>query len=132
MVESTEQAIEILRDTDLSELEREHAIAYLHDHPTPEAIDALIEGLEDDDPGVRWKSATALARQGESAMHPLLIALCQPDADARLREGAWHVLRQNSSSEVRAESQELLQALRGPSANIATLEAANKLLLIYR
>ena len=132
MVESTEQAITILKDTELSELEREHAIEYLQDHPSPEGIEAFIVALEDDDPGVRWKSASALALQGQSAMHPLLEALCRPDADARLREGAWHVLRQNASKEVREDGQELLQALRGPAANIATLEAANKLLLKYR
>ena len=132
MIESSEQAINMLKDTNLSEVEREHAIEYLHEHQTDEGIAILIEALEDDDPGVRWKASEALAAFGESAMPRLLEALCQPSTDQRMREGAWHVLRQNSSHSVRAETQKLQKALKGPSANIASMEEANKLWMKYR
>lgn len=132
MIESVEQAINTMKDTDLSEVEREHAIQYLQEHQTDEGIDVLIDALEDDDPGIRWKASEALSAYGESAMPRLLEALCQPSTDQRMREGAWHVLRQNSSHTVRAETQELQKALKGPSANIASMEEANKLWLKYR
>ena len=128
MIESTEQAIEIIQDTANSETEREQAIHFLQEHESREGIDVLVASLEDDDYGVRWAAGSALAQFGESAMPSLLNALIKADSDSRLREGAVHILHISSSRKVRDESKELLEALKGPSAAIASMEAAYDLL----
>ena len=61
-------------------------------------------------------------------MPALLKALTRPDSDSRLRESAVHIIHQNSSSKVREDTQELLGALKGPSAAIASIEAAYELM----
>ena len=127
-IKSSQQAISILQNTGLGELEREHAIKYLQEHPSSEAIDALVTGLEDDDYGVHWACGSALAALGEPAFPALLQALVKPDNSPRLREGTRHVVHYNLSSKVKAESGQLMQALKGSAAGIATIEAAYQLM----
>jgi HEAT repeat protein len=127
MIESTVQAIALLQNDILSELEREDAIHYLRDHPSPEAIEALVTALDDDDAGVRWSAGAALATLGEAALPTLLEALSK-SPDVRLMEAARHVLHYNTSAKVRDETQELMRALKGPEAALATEVAARKLL----
>jgi HEAT repeat protein len=124
VIVSTEQAIDILQDTSNSETEREHAIHFLQEHESREAIDALVAALEDDDYGVRWAAGSGLAQCGESAMPSLLKALIKADNDSRLREGSVHIFHNSASRKVREDSTELLEALKGPSAAIASMEAA--------
>lgn len=128
MIESTEQAIAELEDASRSELEREHAIQYLQEYRPPEGIDPLVTALDDDDYGVRWAAGSALATYGQEAMPALLKALTRPDSDSRLRECAVHIIHNNTSGKVKKDSQELLLALKGPSAGIATIEAAYELM----
>jgi HEAT repeat protein len=124
MIESTEQAIDILQDTANSEAERENAIHFLQQHESREGIEVLVTALEDDDYGVRWAAGSALAKFGESAMPSLLNALIKADNDSRLREASVHIIHNSTSRKVREESKELLKALKGPSAAIASMEAA--------
>ena len=128
MIESIEQAIKILQDTSETEVEREHAIQYLHEHESGEGIDALVASLEEDDYGVRWAAGSALAQIGENAMPSLLKALIKADNDVRLRDATVHIIHTNSSRKVREESVALLEALQGPSAAIASMEAAYALM----
>lgn len=131
MIKSTEDAVAILRNTRLSELEREDAIRYLQEYPSPDGMEALVAALQDDDTGVRYKAGAALAQLGEAGMPALLRALCQPSEDILLRQGARHVLHYNASPRVRQQTQELMGALKGPGSAVATMEAAHKLLAVW-
>jgi hypothetical protein len=100
----------------------------LPDHPTAEGIEALVTALEDDDAGVRRSAGAALAQLGDVAFPALLGKLAHRSNDAWLREGARHGIHYNSSPRVRDESGDLMRALKGPGADIASMEAAYKLL----
>ena len=128
MIESIEQAIGILKNNKLGELEREEAVEYLRKNPSAEGNDALIAGLDDDDYGVHWACGSALADLGEQAFPPLLMALSQSDNSIRLRRGARHVIHYNKSAKVRTKSAGLLKALKGQGAASATEVEAHKLL----
>ena len=64
----------------------------------------------------------------EAAMPALLGALMKADSDSRLRESSVHIIHSNSSQKVKSDSEELLKALKGPSANISSMEAAFELM----
>ncbi|MEZ4663345.1 MAG: HEAT repeat domain-containing protein [Caldilineaceae bacterium] len=102
-------------------------IERLSTHPTPENLKKLVDMMEDADFGVRWEAAAALASLGFDALRPVLQALCERSS-AWLREGAHHVFYYSSSAIVRAKAAELLKAMRGPAADIATMQMAGKLL----
>jgi hypothetical protein len=84
--------------------------------------------LRDDDFGVRWAAATGLAFAGDAALVPLLQEIVAHGSDRDLRDAAHHALSQSASPQVRSETRELQGAMKGPSADIATPEAAFKLL----
>ena len=132
MIESTEQAISILQNTKLGELDREDAIEYLRLNPSAEGSLALVAALDDDDHGVGWACGSALASLGEQAFPPLLEALSQPDNSIRLRQGARHVIHYNSSIKVRHQSAQLLKALKGQGAALSTEVEAHKLLTQFK
>jgi HEAT repeat protein len=94
-------------------------------------MEALVAALQDDDSGVRWAAGAALAQLGDAGMPALLKALCRPSEDTLLREGARHVLHYNASLRVRQETQELMQALKGPGSAVSTMEAAHRLLVLW-
>ena len=126
-ITSLEQAIEILKDGSRKELERVTAVSYLVEAGTPEAIDALISVLSDDDYGVRWAAAEGLAKLGAKAAPAVLRAILSPDADDRLREAAHHIFKQNSDLLIRSEAKPLVRALE-TSTGVDDLTEAGKLL----
>ncbi len=130
-IDNTKKAISILQDTSYQELEREKAVTYLKVHPSAAGIKALVLGLGDDDYGVHWACGTAVAYLGEDAFHVYLEALAKADHSQRLREIARHLIHNNSSDKVRQDGQALLAAVKGPTAALATIEEANKLLVKY-
>jgi HEAT repeat protein len=132
MIKSTQEAIAILQNTRLSELAREDAIYYLQEYPSPEGMEALVAALQDDDPGVQWAAGAALAQLGDAGIPALLRALSQPSEDTLLRQGARHVLHYNASTRVRQQTQELMQALKGPGSSVSTMEVAYKLLAQWK
>ena len=131
MINSVEQAIAQLQNAELPEVERVNAVRFLQGNPTPQAVDALVEVLDDDDHGVRWSAGSALAFIGEPAMPAILRALITPDTSRVLRDGVHHVIVDNSSPKVRAECQDLLKALKGSQSGIASMEAALKLTRVF-
>lgn len=131
MINSVEQAIAQLQNAELPEVERVNAVRFLQGNPTPQAVDALVEVLDDDDHGVRWAAGSALAYIGEPAMPAILRALITPDTSRVLRDGVHHVIVDNSSPKVRAECQDLLKALKGSQSGIASMEAALKLTRVF-
>ncbi|HRI56179.1 MAG TPA: HEAT repeat domain-containing protein [Anaerolineae bacterium] len=132
MLENTAQAIAALQDTKLAENQRVDAARFLAADPSPDAIAALVTALADDDHGVRWAAGSALGHQGEAALPALLSALMTPGVDKTLRDGARHVLVDNSSARVRELSVPLVKALKGPEADIAAMQEAQKLLAQFR
>lgn len=131
-INNAAEAMAILKDSSYQEFRREEAVTYLRDHPTAENIAAIVEGLKDDDYGVHWACGTAVARLGEVAFHTYLLALAAPNHHPRLREIARHIINTNSSAKVKEDGAGLLKAAKGPAAAIATIEEANRLLLVYR
>jgi HEAT repeat protein len=132
MIESTEQAIAAIKNTRLSEREREQGIHYVRDEPSTEGIEALVVALRDDDHGIRFAAANALAYLGAASMPALLQALAQPDTDVLLRKGATIVIGENTNPKVREQCQKLLVTLKGPQAGIATMEEAVRLMPSFR
>ena len=124
-----EHALNILKDTNLPENERVNAVKSLAHHRTTDITDVLIQALKDDDPGVRWAAADALAAFGELAFPSLLRALVQPDVDYLLRQGAVHILNHNASERIRKETRSLQKALKAPGTSVYAMEEANKLLI---
>ena len=132
MLENTAQAIAALQNTKLAENQRADAARFLAADSSPDAIAALVTALTDDDHGVRWAAGAALGHQGEAALPALLNALMAPGVDKTLRDGARHVLADNSSAQVRQLSVPLVKALKGPEADLATMQEAQKLLASFR
>ncbi len=120
------QALAILDDPNQDALSREAAARYLENHPDPHIRGRLVRALQDDDEGVRWAAAEALARLGEQALPELLQALTDPDrvGDPRLREVAHYTLRHGYYPSVSVAA--LVKALDGPTADIETMLQANQ------
>ena len=131
-ITSSAQAIDILDDEREVAAIREAAIRYLAKYPTSEMIARLVQALQDDDYGVRWEAATVLAQLGETALLEVLKALTDPRCvgDPRLRECAYHILHNNPTS-MPVPIAELLDALRGPAADIASLVEADRVLRMF-
>ncbi len=129
MLSTTNEALAALQNDSLPENQRKAAAHYLQHHPSPEGINALIENLTDGDPGVRWACSTALAELGEASLKPLLMAIGGTSNDMLLREGALHALAHSSSKDVREKTTQLRAALKGPGAQLSSMEEATKLML---
>ncbi len=129
MITSAAQALAVLDNNREEAKRREAAVRYLGDHHTPAVIARLVQALQDDDVGVRWEAATALANQGEPALLEVLKALTDPKrvGDPRLRESAYHILHMNQAG-VPVSIADLLDALKGQAADIASLVEADRVL----
>ena len=127
---SVGQALEILDDSYENQLLREQAIRYLSYQPSEEIINRLVWALQDDEFAIRWEAATALAQIGKGALPELLKALTDPDrvGDPRLREGAYQVLHHIQNPYYAINITRLLQALKGPAADIASMKEAGRIL----
>ncbi len=126
---SVNEAIQIASKSVAASQDREEALDYLGSHPAPEAITALIDLLETDDAGVRWKAAEALAGMGKTALVPLLHALVDKSDSRWLLEGATHVLRDNRDHNVAKMTEGLRAAMKGSGAAVATVTTAGELLV---
>lgn len=128
-IHSTAQARQILDNPNETVAEREAAIYFLGADPTTANLERLVEALEDNDFGVRWAAGATLARAGDAALPPLARALVRKHDSVWLREGAYHALYYNASGHVSALTVELQKALKGPAAEVATVSAAEHLLI---
>lgn len=148
LIESEDQAIAILNDAQLENQHREIAIHYLAEHPTSTGIKQLIGALFNDEFTIRWVASIALAQLGPAALPEVLRALTNPELNTfRLREGVIHLLHYSSNLAhepvykhqfmepnvyikpgTLVSISELMTALKGPAADISSMEAAGKLL----
>ncbi len=129
-ITSVDRALEMLDDPHENQMLREKAIRYLSHQPSDEIIKRLVWALQDDEFGIRWEAATILAQLGKKALPELLKALTNPDrvGDPRLREGVYHALQHNRDPFYAINITQLLQALKGPAADIASMEEAGRIL----
>jgi hypothetical protein len=125
---SKQEAMAIISDTTRSDLVRKEAIHHLQYNASPESNRLLVQMLMDDEAGVRWAAADALANIGEDALPVLLRALVQNAGNGQLRAGAHHILSANRSYCVHKDCEALLKALEGPASDIAVMDAASTLL----
>ena len=127
MIQSFENAVNIINDPKADSLERVEAVRYLGELGTDEALQVLVTLLEDDDYGVRWAAADELAKKG--ARGAILVArrLLDPDASARVMEMALHVFKDNSDLLVRSQSEKLVKALQSEHPIEAMTEASHLL-----
>lgn len=101
------------------------AVKALSEIGDPRAAPALVQTLEDDDPGIRWMAAEGLIRAEQAGLPPLLEALVEHGESIRLREGAGHVLKILAKNEKLPPQAELvLQALHGAASATETPRAA--------
>ena len=129
-----DQAIEVLNDSTQNYHEREGAVRFLGGHPSQQAIDHLVRALQDDNFDVRWEAAVSLTHLGEAALPELLTALTDPHrvGDPRLREGAYHILHYTQDPPLPVPVGDLMNAMKGPAAGVATIEEAGRLLELLR
>jgi HEAT repeat protein len=125
---STEEALAVLNDPQIAEVERTQAAHYLGKHPDEQVMASLVERLEDDDAGVRWAAANALAGLGQSALAPLLHILAQRPAGSLLRSGALYVITHSGSYAVRQWADQLRPALEGPAGGHSAMRVAQEIL----
>jgi HEAT repeat protein len=126
---SVEQKLAVVADTKKTALEREQAIHSLKNSPTPEVIEELINGLDDDQEGVRWAASSVLIEFGEAALKPLLQALIDRHDSVWLRRGAYRVFHDTKSLKVQQATGEVVKALTGPAAESTTTDAAARAML---
>ncbi|MEA3334470.1 MAG: HEAT repeat domain-containing protein [Chloroflexota bacterium] len=122
------EALAILRDSDRTDIEHETAIHALAGYTDDETIAVLVQTLHDDEFGVRWAAANALAYCGKAALLPVLRDLVAHGTGVNLREVAQVALSKNTDPGVREISKPVLAAMKGPAADLATSQAAYELL----
>jgi HEAT repeat protein len=88
----------------------------------------MVAALEDDDPGVQWISAEALALLGRDGIIPLLKALRTRSDSPGLRRGAHHVLRLCTDENLKKETAPVLTALEGIEQELEVPIAAERAL----
>ncbi len=132
---SETQALDILKDVSRAPELRAKAARYLGQYPTtPRGMQSLVAALQDDDFGVQWEAAEALAKCSPAALPEMLRALTDPKrvGDPRVRRGISHALHESRDPEVRAVAADLIEVLREPGATVAVMIAAGKLLLMWQ
>ncbi len=129
---SWRQALEIM-DNRLSPVaDREAAARFLKKFPEPQAVPRLVRALQDEDFGVRWAASEALSKLGVQALEAVVKVLADPDkvGDPRLRDSAYHMLHLGREWPVSVKG--LMRSLKGPAADLATLEEAARLLQLLK
>lgn len=126
--QSSAAAIDVLHDPSRPEAERTAAVHSLARDLNPNHINILAQTLGDESYAVRWAASNALIHAGSAAYRPVLRVLVSQGAEAAVREAACHALCENVDPQVRAASQELITAIQGPGADVATPQHAFELL----
>ncbi len=134
-ITSETQALDILKDVRRDPELRATAARYLGQYPTTaQGIQSLVAALQDDDFGVQWESAEALAKCGPAALPEMLKALTDPKrvGDPRVRRGISHALHEIRDPKLQAQTADLLEALHGPATVVAAMMAAGALQLKWQ
>lgn len=114
------------------------AVKALSEIGDPQAVNALVNALEDGIFSIRWLAAEGLITTGSSSVVPLLHALIDRSGSILLREGAHHVFHDLVSRgmlpqpAVRGKILSVLAALRGIEPAVEAPLAAYKALQTIR
>ncbi len=129
---SWRQAVAIMDNRLNPVAEREAAARFLAKYPEPQAVPRLVGALQDEDFGVRWAASESLSKLGVLALEEVLKVLADPNkvGDPRLRDSAYHMLHLGQHWPVSVK--ELMRSLKGPAADLATLEEASRLLQLLK
>ncbi len=129
-ITSINEAIKVLDDLSKGEVERVRAIDYLTDMTEERVVVRLVDALQDEDYGVRWKASTSLAKLGGSALPYILKALMDPDriGDTRLRRSAVRAIKHMDRACLPKSMEELLEALQGSASDVSSMETAYKVM----
>lgn len=102
-----------------NELARWEAAKALEEVRSPAAAQALIQALQDSDPGVRWLAGDALIALHQDAIEPILQGLKDHFDSIWLREGALHVLHGLQKKNLLSKSLlRVMVALSGPEPEV--------------
>lgn len=129
MINTFEQAREVLQNTSEKEVTRVHAAQFLAENGTEEAAELLVVALDDDDYGVHWAASQGLAAMGDTALPAVLRALVKEDCSPRLLHGAKHAFHTSSSRTVREETEGIVASMHGSAETIAVMQAATELMI---
>jgi HEAT repeat protein len=127
MFTSLEDALQTLDDPQADSLKRVEAVHFLAEQDNDEALARLVTLLEDDDYGVRWAAADALAKKGARGAVAVARGILDPKSSARLYEMAVHVFKDNSDILVRSKAEGLVKALEANHPIQTMTEASNLL-----
>lgn len=94
LIELGNEAVPTLVDalSDSRQLVKQEAINALEAIGDDAAAQGLVQALEDEDFGIRWLAAEALAHLGPAGLRPVLTALAHENGPSWIRDGAQHVL----------------------------------------
>ncbi len=98
----------------------------------PEAVPALVLGLRDKEPDVRWLSAEGLISIGRPAVAPLLRSLIQHGESIELRRAAHHVIHDLKDRRLRAQLEPVLRTLSGVGDGLDVISEAGRALQALR
>jgi HEAT repeat protein len=97
---------------------RSRAIRDLRQRRDTEAIPALLEALDDANPGIRWLAGEALIRVGRPAVVPLLKALTTAPPEPSFYHEAAHILRHLQLPELHGVLQPVISACERDSCAV--------------
>lgn len=129
-----EDALRVLEDITLDSAAHEEAVEFLYHMNEDEEIEQLVEALRNDDFGIRWEAADLLSLMGRRAFPAILEGLLDPvkAGDSRFRESIYHILHLNHDVLLKVDAAPLIQALKGPAADLNAMQEAHRLLMKER
>jgi len=100
------------------------AIKTLMEIAHPDSIPILINGLENDDPNIRWLSSEGLVKIGKPSLPPVLLALEMRGMSKYLREGSHRVLNNLKNKGIFTDTHNLIGILANPSKQMLVAPTA--------
>jgi len=100
------------------------AIKTLSEIAHPDSIPILINGLENEDPNIRWLSAEGLIKIGKPSLMPLLAALEMRGGSKLLRETACHILKGLKEKNLFTDNYDLIGILKNSAKQLLVAPTA--------
>jgi HEAT repeat protein len=128
---NVEDAIRTLENPSVSREIHEEALHYLASLDHCLRADGLVHALQSDDFGIRWEASIELTRLIPDSITAVLKALMDPDqvCNPRLRRGVVRMIENIHDPVIKDDFLPLLDALKGPAADITSMWEAYQLSL---
>jgi hypothetical protein len=111
---------------------RWHAARALGQIGNPRGIESLVEGLHDEQPAVRWATASVLASLDAQAIPYIFRSMIRQPMSEPYRQAVYHALHAMPSHHTRIYLQPLLEALQGSAASVQAPAVAQKMLAEWK